>query len=145
MNLSKFGERLSELIFDEGITPTELSKKLGSGNSNISHYIIGRFYPSLQMTLRLADYFQCTTDFLLGIESENYAKRFKPCPPFGTRLLELCKENNITRAELRRRTNIPESVMRYWVRGKTQPSIVNVVKIAEALDRSVDYILGREI
>ena len=132
-------------MFDQQLNPRKFAKILNCAYSSIERYLAGKSYPTVEMTLRLADYFQCTTDFLLVIEPENYAKSFKPCPPFGERLLEICSEHKITRAELQRRTNIAESVMRYWVRGKTQPSIINVIKIAEVLDCSVDYILGREI
>ena len=34
--------------------------------------------------------------------------------------------------------------MRYWVQNKTQPSLVSVVRIAEALHCAVDFVLGRE-
>jgi len=144
MNLSNFVERLSELMGYENLTSTELGKRLGCGNATISHYLSGRYLPTVEMTVKLADYFKCSTDYLLGLTEENYESDFKPCPPFGTRLLEVCNYYEITRAELRRRTGISESVMRYWVRGKTNPTIVNVVRIAEKLNCSVDFVLGRE-
>lgn len=145
MDLSKFAERLSELIFDAGTTPTELSEKLGCGNATISHYVTGRFLPTLEMTVRLADFFQCTTDYLLGIDNENRAHTFKPRPPFGQRFVEVCKSYNISRYRLQKLTEISESTMRYWVKGKTEPSIANVVKIADKLKCSVDFVLGREV
>lgn len=144
MNLSNFAERLSELIFDAGTNPTNLSLELGLANATISHYTTGRYLPTVEITIRLADYFHCTTDYLLGIDEENHAREFKTCPPFGKRLLAVCEHFKISRYKLRQLTGISETAMRYWIKGKTNPSIDNVAKIAEKLNCSVDFVLGRE-
>lgn len=144
MNLSNFAERLSELLFDAGKNATNLSLELGYANATINHYITGRYLPTVEYTVQLANYFNCTTDYLLGIADENHAQEFKACPPFGERLLAVCEHYNISRYKLRKMTGISETVMRYWVKGKTTPSIENVVKIADALNCTVDFVLGRE-
>jgi len=144
MNLSNFAERLSELIFDAGTNATNLSIELGFANATVNHYVTGRYLPTVESAVKLADYFHCTTDYLLGIDNENYARDFKPCPPFGKRLTELCEHFHVSCYKLQQATGISESVMRYWVRGKTTPSIENVVKIARAFKCSVDFVLGRE-
>ncbi len=144
MNISNFVERLSELIFDDGTNATDLSKELGFANATISHYLTGRYLPTVEYAVRLADYFHCTTDYLLGIADENHALKFKTCPPFGERLLAVCDFYHVSRYKLQKMTGISETVMRYWVQGKTNPSIVNVVKIAEAFHCTVDFVLGRE-
>ncbi len=142
--LSNFAERLSELIFDAETNATNLSIELGFANATINHYINGRYLPTVEITVKLADYFHCSTDYLLGIADENHAHIFKPCPPFGERLLYLCEYYHISRYKLRKMTGISETVMRYWVKGKTNFSLENVVKIANALNCSVDFVLGRE-
>lgn len=144
MNLSNFAERLSELIFDAETKPTKLSKELGFGNATISHYLSQLYLPTVENVIKLADYFNCTTDYLLGITEENYAHAFRPCPPFGERIIFLCKHFNTSRYSLQKKTGISETAMRYWVKGKTNPSIVNIVRIAKELNCSVDFVLGRE-
>lgn len=140
----KFPERLGELIFDARITQEQLAENLGCAQSSISRYLSGEALPTLEMTLKLADYFNCTTDFLLGLKTESEGKNFNECPPFGERLLYVCSERGISRYRLQKLTDISESVMRYWVRGKTSPSVLSVAIIAETLEISVDYLLGRE-
>lgn len=144
MDLSNFAERLSELMFYRGIDAAKLSTELACGDCTIYHYLSGRYLPTVAMTVKLADYFECTTDYLLGLTEKSDTKLFKPCPPFEERLENLCKTLGTTRYRLQKKTNISESTMRYWIRGKTAPSIVNVVKIAEALECTVDFVLGRE-
>ena len=139
-----FSERLKDLMAESQINATQLNSALKCGNATTNHYLSGKILPSTEMVIKLADYFSCTCDYLLGLESENYANLFKACPPFNERLKELCIIHRITRYRLQKITNIPESVLRYWAKGKTTPSIVNIVKIAEALQCSVDYVLGRE-
>jgi len=143
-NLSNFVERLSELIFDTETNATNLSLELGFANATISHYLTGRYLPAVENVVKLADYFNCTTDYLLGITDENHVCKFKLCPPFGERLLYVCEYYHVSRYQLRKMTGISETVMRYWVKGKTNPSIENVVKIAKTLNCSVDFVLGRE-
>lgn len=142
MDLSNFPERLAELMEDK--TSTQLSEELKCSDSTISHYLTGRYLPTLEMVIKLADYFKCTTDYLLGIKENNEAAEFNVCPPFGEHFLKICKEFKTSRYELQKQTHIAESAMRYWVKGKTTPSIVSVATIAKQLNCSVDYLIGRE-
>ena len=145
MNLSNFGERLSELIFERETNASQLSKVLGCSNSTISDYLKGIRMPSAEMAVRLADYFNCTVDFLFGIKDHNEATKFRTCPPFSERLPVFCKECNTTRYKIQQKTGISESNLRYWAQGKKKPSILGIVRIAEKYDVSVDFVLGREI
>ena len=144
LNVSNFSERLADLIFEAGTNATTLNVELGHGNATISRYLTGQCLPTVAAAVQLADYFHCTVDYLLGLVEENNAHTFKPCPPFGQSLAFLCNYYQISRYRLQKMTNIPESVMRYWVQNKTQPSLVSVVRIAEALHCAVDFVLGRE-
>ena len=139
-----FADRLDELLIEKSKKATEVCRELGLGNSTISHYRVETRMPKVSVLIRLADYFNCTVDFLLGIDDYNKATSFKVCPPFSQRILELCDEFKTTRYKLQKLTGISESVMRYWVRGKTEPSIYNIVRIADKLKCSVDFVLGRE-
>ena len=145
MNLPNFPERLSELIFERGLNALSFSKEFGCADTTISEYLKGLHLPTAEMAVRLADYFNCTVDFLLGIKDENKATKFKPCPPFSERLAIFCKECNTTRYKIQQKTGISESNLRYWAQGKCKPSILGIVRIAEKYDVSVDFVLGREI
>lgn len=144
MNLSNFAERLKDLISEAETNPTKLSAELNLANATVSHYTTGRYLPTVEITIRLADYFHVTCDYLLGIDEENRAHEFNVCPPFGERLIAVCKQCKISRYKLRQATGISETAMRYWLSGKTNPTIENVVKIAKALGCTVDFVLGRE-
>ncbi len=62
----QFSERLRMLRKQRGITQAELGKILQYGCTAITNYESGRNQPSLQDVIKLADFFDVSTDFLLG-------------------------------------------------------------------------------
>lgn len=61
-----FGELMAELRQDRGLTQRELGKILSVSTGTISNYENGVHYPDLEKLVQLADYFQVSTDYLLG-------------------------------------------------------------------------------
>lgn len=59
------------------------------------------------------------------------------------KILELMKSQNVTAAKLTKETNLPNSAITEWKKGKSKPSLDAIVKIADYFNVSVDYILGR--
>ena len=94
MNLSIFAESLSELILEANLTPSAFAEQLGCGKGTISRYLSGNKMPSIELLVRMADFFQCSTDYLLGLETEKYPRVFKAMIPFQQRLPLLCKQLN---------------------------------------------------
>ena len=65
-----FRERLKELRRLKGITQKQLADIIGTNNSSISDWECGRTEPSVEAIIKLALYFDVTSDYLLGIEDE---------------------------------------------------------------------------
>ena len=64
MNL--FPERLTILRTNRQLRQRELAKCLHVSTSAISNYEQSLRYPDIDMLIRIADYFDVTTDYLLG-------------------------------------------------------------------------------
>ena len=64
------GERLRTLRNEQKITQTELSKRIGISKAMISSYELEQRQPSYAVMIKLAAYFNVTTDFLLGLEKK---------------------------------------------------------------------------
>lgn len=143
MILSNFAERLSELIFENNLTTTTFAEQLGCERSTINQYLNERKMPALDMVIKMADFFKCTTDFLLGLEEENYSNTFAVAPPFKERLRFLCEFYNVKKSELIEKAAVPESGFYYWLKGTRNPTIESVERIANALGCSIDFALGR--
>ena len=67
INLNRFPERLKELRESKGLTMVELSRKIGSiSQGALSHYEAGTRKPGLEILMELANFFNCSLDYLSG-------------------------------------------------------------------------------
>lgn len=64
--MAEFGELMAELRQDRGLTQKELGKILSVSTGTISNYENGVHHPDLEKLVQLADFFQVSTDYLLG-------------------------------------------------------------------------------
>ena len=143
MNLSNFSESLLELITEHNLTPATFAKQIGCGKGTISRYLNEKKTPTIEKLILMADFFNCSIDYLLGREIERYPNTFYPCPPFQERLPKLCEQLQITKYRLQKETGIAESAIYNWQNGTASPNTENILKIAKAFECSVDFVLGR--
>ena len=69
--MQKFGDILAELREDHGLTQKQLGQILHVTGGTISNYEQGVHYPDLEKLMELADYFNVTTDYILGRADSN--------------------------------------------------------------------------
>ncbi len=143
MNLSIFAERLSELIFDSKKTARDVAGEMAIGKTTVYEYLSGQKMPTLRNLVKLADYFGCSTDYLLGLEQEQTELTFAPCKPFPERFQEILQYFAISRYRLEQITGIAESALYYWAKGQKSPTVENVLLVCEKLDCRVDFFIGR--
>ena len=67
MYTEQFPNKLKEARKSCGMTQDEIAKELGIPRGNIANYETGRREPDLETIARLADYYNVSTDRLLGI------------------------------------------------------------------------------
>ncbi len=66
-----FGEKLKKLRMDKDLLQKELAEELKTDRSTITAWEIGKAYPTVEMLISIADYFNVSIDYLLGREAEN--------------------------------------------------------------------------
>ena len=66
MNVNVFGERLKELREEKGITREQLAGTLNLSYWAISKYEQNERRPDQEILNKIADYFDCSADYLLG-------------------------------------------------------------------------------
>ncbi len=142
--LSNFAESLKELIAQHNINIKILAKDIGVDATCITHYLHGYCNPTLDILVRLADYFNCSTDFLLGLKDEDTSTAFKRCPPFDEQFKFLLKNFNYTCYKLANAAKIHQSSVYAWKNSKRIPTLDNVIKLAEIFGCRVDFVLGRQ-
>ena len=76
-NMLEYTERLKKLREFEKINQTELAKELGISQNTYSQYETGARQPSLEMLIKLAEFYFVSTDYILGLTDnpEPYLKR----------------------------------------------------------------------
>lgn len=143
--MSKLSEQLLELMTEDGLTQKTLAEKLNTSRPKLSLYLNDKSLPTFKIFVQLVEFFNCSADFLIGKKDyPERQKKYLPVQPFGTRLKGILKERGISQYSFKKSTDISWSVLHNWFTEKSSPSIDNIKKVAEELDCSVDYLLGRE-
>lgn len=142
-NLSNFVERLDSLMFDNDVSAIKLAKDLDISSTTITRYLQDKRSPSVETLVKLADYFHCSCEYLLG-RDDNYAPTtFHTCPPFSKQLEILKDFFKCSWRSFYTSTAISASRFYDWRKGKSVPSVDCIIMLADGFNCSVDFILGR--
>lgn len=68
-NLCNLSIRLEELIFEKKSNPNKIATAIGVSTITIYRYLNNSRTPTLENTIALANYFDCTIDYLVGREN----------------------------------------------------------------------------
>ena len=142
-NLSKLSETLDSLMFECDLTLTQLANEVGIHKAYLSRYLHCVMTPSVENLVKLADYFQCTTDFLLGRELENHPTAFHHCPPFSEQLKVLKEHFKCPWWNFYKTAHISSSRFYEWKNGTRTPTLDCIVFLADGFGCTVDFIIGR--
>lgn len=137
--------RLKELLVEAEITPAILSKKLNIEQSVISKFLLGERLPSANTLVKLSDFFNITTDYLLGLSDVLDNRKFKERPPFNEQFEFLLSNFNKTKYRLGKDAEFSEETLNRWQKGQYEPTVESLARLAKYFDCSVDFVLGREV
>ena len=143
--LSKFGERLKELMDDRGLKAPALARELNTDRSNITRYLRGERAPQYNNFLALVNYFSCSADYLLGLidyPPQNVTLH-EPRQPFNDRfryVIEFCGFNQY---KLEQSKEFNSSAIFNWLSGNKLPSVDSLVSLSRYMGCTVDFLIGR--
>jgi len=143
VTLSKFAENLLALMEENAINAPTLAKKLKLHRTSITRYLRGERLPNYGDFVALIEYFNVSADVLLGRTEYCDVERFQPIQPFGTTLQKIMQANKVSQYRLQKDLHFSSATTNAWVSNKKLPAIDRVDKLADYLDVSVDYLLGR--
>lgn len=63
---SSFSERVKKLRIENGLSQRKLSEMIGMSETGIQNYELKTRTPTMEALTRLADFFDVSTDYLLG-------------------------------------------------------------------------------
>lgn len=139
----KFADILKDLIDDIGFSLRKLASESNVSAVQYSKYLRGA-YPTIQVAVRIADYFDVSLDYLFGITDNKSHKPFKQfnLSVFLDRYAKARNKANISHWKLSQKTELSESALRHWKNGDV-PSVESLIIIATNLSTSIDYLVGR--
>ena len=141
--MSNLSENIKDLMSEAEITSSELAKKTNIDQSTILTLLRDDGFPSVDTLVKLADFFRCSTDYLLGLKDTSDEVAFRQRPPFPEQLTFLLQHFKITKYRLEKDTHLSEKTVNRWHNGKTQPSVESLLRLAKYFQCSVDFLLGR--
>ena len=62
---------------------------------------------------------------------------------FKERIKELRKEKGLTQKQIANELRVSEDTVYNWEKGRSEPSIVDLINLAIVLDVTIDYLVGR--
>jgi transcriptional regulator with XRE-family HTH domain len=128
---------------DMHLTQKVLQSEHGIPNATMSGFLHGKTMPTYETLIKLLNVFNCSADFLLGLEEYPTEETLYPVQPFSQRFKQILADKHISQERVKRELPVSASVLYKWVSGKNLPSATSLIRLAEFLDCSVDYLIGR--
>ena len=146
IQIEKFAERLNEAMFSKSLNATQLAEKTGIARSTICGLLRKEHLPSTDALVAFVEYFNCPADYLLGLVDDfaEPVKFLQPNSSFGERFRALLAETNVSQYSLTKQHKISGNLLYKWLHDQATPSVYNLIKLSNALNVSVDCLLGRE-
>ena len=129
--MSNLSENLKDLMEEAEIKAPALAQATGIDSSTILTLLRGDGLPYVDTLVKLADYFRCSIDYLLGLTDQLSEEEFKQRPPFPEQLTFLLNHFKVTKYRLEKQTGLSEKTVNRWHNGKTQPTVDSLIRLAK--------------
>lgn len=136
------GNRIKQLREEKGLKQEELAKEMSVSPSAIGMYETNKREPNNELTVKLANYFNVSTDYLLG-KCNNEKLEQSVALGFKDRLVLLRKELGLTQEEFAEKIGYTRTAVSAWEIGRNEPSNSDTLKIADFFGVTTDYLLGK--
>ncbi len=142
--LSDFVENLNELMIDNDLSVKTFCEKLNIGKSELYRCLKKENLIAFASIIKIADYFCCSIDYLLGLAPYLSDDKLNYTPPFNIAFAQILEEHGITRYQLNKYSKISSSSIDNWYNGVHSPSLDNVIRLTKYFNCTIDKLLGRD-
>lgn len=139
-----FPEILEELMKEQSIDVKSLAENLDSSASIIHRWLKGNLGLLLPTAIKIANFFNCSLDYLFGRSEDHGNGSYQECPQFDIQFKKVLKELQISQNKLLNDKVIARGNLNCWLNKKQTPHIESIIKLADYLKVSIDYLVGRE-
>ena len=141
--LSKFSKNLLELMKEHNLNASALGEKLDTHRTNITRYLQGKRLPSYPLFIKIVEYFNVSADVLLGRLDYCDIQEFHPVQAFGSTFRKALDETHTSQYELQKNLHFSSATTHAWLTDIRIPSIEHLDQLADHLNVTVDFLLGR--
>lgn len=134
-----FGENLRLFRKNSALSQLDLADELKVSRATIKNYESGYTKPDIDFLILASDYFNVTVDCLLGVDIPEKDSIVL----FPNRLNELRKKKKLTQVEMAKLLMVTQGAYQKWEAGSREPSFEMLMRIADSLEVSLDFLLGR--
>lgn len=141
----KFNQRLKELRNSKRITQEKIAQALNIKRSTYAKYETGENQPDHETLQLLADFFNVSTDYLLGRSDKKMivTKNNPPIEVFRKRLKECREEKELTYGDLAEVASVtPTYIEKLETEATELPGLRTFYAIADKLGVTPDYLGG---
>ncbi len=144
--MSKLVYRLKTLFDSYDLSTVTGQQALEISKTQLGRYLSGFYVPSLKNAIKICDYFDCSLDYLLGIDEEkNRFGNFEEpnFEIFSKRFLQILSEHNLSIYQVAKKLEINRNNWTYWNKKKTLPTLETIYKLAKEFEVSAEFLIGR--
>ena len=138
-----FKETFNDLLKESEKTLDEIAADLHTSKSVISKWKNHTKDLKMKSLIKLADYFNCSVEFLCGNSRDQLNYTPKECPPFCTYIKTVLASCKVSAYKLVKNTSISRAQFHRWSKG-TEPLLTSLETVAEFLDITLDCLIGRD-
>ena len=137
--------RIADLRFDKDLKQKEVASKLNVLENNYSKWERGVTDIPLSKSNELANFYDCSLDYLFGLSSKNIKTEKKEInlKLMCQRILSLRKEKDLTQEQVSEHIGFHQRTYAHYEDGSRIPTSFKVYYIAIYYNVSLDYIVGR--
>ncbi len=139
--IENFRNNLKDLMKEKDLNFETLGKETGIDSSSLRRWQSERV-PKVESLVKIADYFGCSCDFLLGFTETFEFHPGKTPSDFYSRYYKLTKPFRFKDSKIAKLCGIGKGTVSKWRQGSI-PDVYILVELCEILNCSFEYLIGR--
>ncbi|WP_051539798.1 helix-turn-helix domain-containing protein [Clostridium ihumii] len=132
--MNTLGNRLKKLRMNKNLEQKDLAQILKVHKGTISNWENDKRNPDNDMIVKIANFFNCSTDYLLGRTDASIKT-------IGDRIHSIRESLNLTGEDFGRKLNVTKVAVSNWENNNRTPDVNMLVNIAKLGNVSVDWLL----
>lgn len=135
-----FGVWLRERILDRGLAVRATPGALGINRGTLRMWLNGSVYPNPRHRAQLAAYLGVSLEEIAHAGARRHEARTGAEHPFAPWLRDRLAERQLSADALARRLLLNPLTVRAWLHSKNRPQSIRYVRLAEALEVTIDEL-----